>query len=626
MNKKIITLLMMMSTGIASAEYTVVIPLPQEGFSGNTEGPAQGTRDLKVTPSVINRGNSASLNWNYHDLEEISIQGFPAFISSNKSGFFNLSPNVTTTYTVIIKHGGETTTQQITVSVNQPPATVDFSASSLKIGEGDTVDLIWNTENIEFIEIVGVISKTDYTNTSFRITPAATATYTLIAYPYDGQPTITKTVTIEVEETAVITSFSVDKTKVSVGDTATFNWTVTGSQVVKFNGSTETAVSSKAITYPTVGNFKYKLEVTSFNGLIINDERSVDVYAIPSLDSLTVNDICCGITVAPDTQLNLKWTDDGVSTYVLNGSPQTGGAMTIMSKSTSSNTNYIMVATNPAGRSVTRGVVVTVMLPTPVLSPISAPNTVFRNAAFTLSFTATGATNYTIKSSGGSSSGINGTIDMGTNTSRNITPTSTGNYTYTITATNAAGTSVTQKVDVAVVSDPTISSFTTSATGVGPNDTFTLSWSVNNAEIVSIDRGVGVVSGSSKVITAPATNGSYVYTLTNSKTLNGVTRSATPRTVTITVAAPPVITSFTGPSTGKQYMPFSVYWSGTNTVDYKLTGSVTGSGVSTAVTTGGEGVITPQVQGVIVYTLTATSIAGIKATQTITVTIGPPPI
>lgn len=625
MNKKIITLLMMMSTGIASAEYTVVIPLPQEGFSDRIEGPTQTVRDLKVTPSVINRGNSALLNWNYNDLEEISIQGQPIYISSNKSGAFLLSPNITTTYTVIIKHGGETTTQQITISVNQPPPTADFSASSLKIGKGDTVNLIWNTENVEFVEIVGLLSKTDYTNTSYSITPTQTTTYTLIAYGYDGQPNITKTVTIEVESTAVINSFTVDKTKVSVGDIANFNWNVSDSMIVKLNGGTESAVGSRAVPFSTAGNFNYKLEVTSFNGLVISQETAVDVYTIPSLDAFYANNICCGLTVSPNTQLDFTWTDDGVSTYVINGAPKTGGTMTIMSNATSGTTNFIMVATNPAGRSVTKGIAVSVLLPAPVIATLTAPNTVFRNAAFTLSFTATGATNYTIKSSGGSSSGISGTIDMGTSTSRNITPTSTGNYTYTITAKNAAGTTVTKTIDVAVVADPTVSSFTTSASSVGPNDTFTLSWNVSNAEIVSIDRSVGVVSGTSKVVTAPATNGSYIYTLTNAKTLNGITRSAT-RTVTVTVAAPPVITSFTGPATGKQYMPFSVYWSGTNTVDYKLTGSVTGSGVSTAVTTGGEGVITPQVQGVIVYTLTATSIGGVKATQTITVTIGPPPV
>jgi hypothetical protein len=625
MNKKIITLLMMMSTGIASAEYTVVIPLPQEEFADIIDGPTQTVRDLKVTPNVINRGNSSLLNWNYNDLEEISIQGYSIYTSSNKSGAFLLSPNVTTTYTVIIKHGGETTTQQITISVNQPPPTADFSASSLKIGKGDTVNLIWNTENVEFIEIVGLLSKTDYTNTSYSITPTQTATYTLIAYGYAGQPNITKTVTIEVESTAVINSFTVDKTKVSVGDIANFNWDVSDSTIVKLNGGNESAVGSRAVPFGTAGNFNYKLEVTSFNGLVINQERTVDVYNIPSLDAFYANSICCGLTVSPNTQLDFTWVDDGVSTYVINGAPKTGGAMTIMSNATSGTTNFIMVATNPAGRSVTKGIAVSVLLPAPVIVTLTAPNTVFRNTAFTLSFTATGSTNYTIKSSGGSGSGISSTIDMGTSTSRNITPTSTGDYTYTITAKNAAGTTVTKKIDVAVVADPTISSFTTSASAVGPNNTFTLSWNISNAEIVSIDRSVGVVSGSSTVVTAPATNGSYVYTLTNAKTLNGVTRSAT-RTVTITVAAPPVITSFTGPTTGQQYVPFIVYWSGTNTVDYKLTGSVTGSGVSTAVTTGGEGVITPQVQGVIVYTLTATSLSGVKATQTIAVNIGPPPI
>lgn len=620
MDRKIIALLMMMSTGIASAEYTVMIPLPQEGFADRTEGPTQIVRDLKVTPNIINRGSSALLNWNYNDLEEISIQGQPIYTSSNKSGAFLLSPNITTTYTVIIKHGGETTTQQITISVNQPPPTADFSASSLKIGKGDTVNLIWNTENVEFIEIVGLLSKTDYTNTSYSITPTQTATYTLIAYGYAGQPNITKTVTIEVESTAVINSFTVDKTKFSVGDIANFNWDVSDSTIVKLNGGTESAVGSRAVPFATAGNFNYKLEVTSFNGLVISEERTVDVYTIPSLDAFYANNICCGLTVAPNTQLDFTWIDDGVSTYVINGAPKTGGAMTIMSNATASTTNYIMVATNPAGRSVTKGIAVSVLLPAPVIVTLTAPNTVFRNAAFTLSFTATGATNYTIKSSGGSSSGISGTIDMGTNTSRNITPTSTGNYTYTITAKNASGTTVTRTIDVAVVADPTVSSFTTSATGVGPSSTFTLSWSVSNAEIVSIDRSVGIVSGSSTVVTAPSTSGSYVYTITNAKTLNGVTRSAT-RTVTITVAVMPVITSFTGPATKKQFVPMTLSWSGTNAVYFTLAGS----GANAIPNYMGEATIAPQLTGLQTYTLTAYSTESLSviATRTITVNVVP---
>lgn len=383
MNKKIITLLMMMSTGIASAEYTVVIPLPQEGFSGNTEGPSQGTRDLKVTPSVINRGNSASLNWNYHDLEEISIQEFPAYKSSNESGAFLLTPNVTTTYTVIIKHGGETQKQQITVSVNQPPPTADFSASALKIGKGDTVNLIWNTENVEFIEIVGLLSKTDYTNTSYSVTPTKTSTYTLIAYGYEGQGNITKTVTIEVEETLIINSFTTDKTKLSIGDTANFNWNVSGSPTVKFNGLIESIIGSRSVTYTEAGKFNYRLEVTSFNGLVISENRTVDVYALPSLLEYKVNGISSTITVLPNTKLDFTWVDDGVSTYEINRSPMTGGSMTETSAGTDSNSNYIMVATNPAGGFSTQVIVVVVKTPDPSITKIISPTKVFKNTTFT---------------------------------------------------------------------------------------------------------------------------------------------------------------------------------------------------------------------------------------------------
>lgn len=131
---------------------------------------------------------------------------------------------------------------------------------------------------------------------------------------------------------------------------------------------------------------------------------------------------------------------------------------------------------------------------------------------------------------------------------------------------------------------------------------------------------MGVVSGSSKVVTAPSTSGSYVYTITNAKTLNGVTRSAT-RTVTITVAVMPVITSFTGPATKKQFVPMTLSWTGTNAVYFTLAGS----GANAIPNYMGEATIAPQTTGTLTYTLTAYSTESLSviSTRTLTVVVSP---
>lgn len=82
---------------------------------------------------------------------------------------------------------------------------------------------------------------------------------------------------------------------------------------------------------------------------------------------------------------------------------------------------------------------------------------------------------------------------------------------------------------------PTISSFTATPSSFSTGQAVTLAWNVSDAESLSIDQGVGTVTGNSKQVNPTATT---TYTLTAANT-SGITT----RTVTITlVAAPPPVT------------------------------------------------------------------------------------
>src|SRR5690606_6130745 len=90
-----------------------------------------------------------------------------------------------------------------------------------------------------------------------------------------------------------------------------------------------------------------------------------------------------------------------------------------------------------------RSVTVTVVN-APTIGTITAPTTVFANAAFTVSWNGTNVTNYKIKSNNAASGIAITDVALGTAVSRAITPTAAGSYTYTITATNAANVSTTK--------------------------------------------------------------------------------------------------------------------------------------------------------------------------------------
>jgi hypothetical protein len=89
---------------------------------------------------------------------------------------------------------------------------------------------------------------------------------------------------------------------------------------------------------------------------------------------------------------------------------------------------------------------------------------------------------------------------------------------------------------------PVIASFTADAAIVAPGNSTTLRWSVTNATSLSIDHGVGPVSGASVVVT-PVDTTTYTLTATGA----GGSKTAT---ITVTVRAPFLHVQYDDPPAG----------------------------------------------------------------------------
>ena len=143
----------------------------------------------------------------------------------------------------------------------------------------------------------------------------------------------------------------------------------------------------------------------------------------------------------------------------------------------------------------------------PSASPVSS------GAEVTLSWTVNDATSLSID---------NGVGDV-TGTSTVVRPTAT--TTYTLTATNTAGDTTartTVTVETAAPGSPTINSFTATPDNIAAGGTSTLSWDVTGATSLSIDNGVGPVTGTSAVVN-PTVTTTYTLEATNN---NGTVRSS----------------------------------------------------------------------------------------------------
>lgn len=156
---------------------------------------------------------------------------------------------------------------------------------------------------------------------------------------------------------------------------------------------------------------------------------------------------------------------------------------------------------------------------------------------------------------------------------------------------------------------PVINSFTATPLSINPGGNSTLSWSVSNATSLSIDQGVGPVTGLTSKVVTPAGTTTYRLTATNS---HGSTISS-PVTVTVTTPGAPQIITFTAnPTTVAKGQSSTLSWSVTGATSLSINQNV-GSVAGTT-----NSVVTPSTTTT--YTLTATNSLG-NTTAPVTVTV-----
>ena len=123
--------------------------------------------------------------------------------------------------------------------------------------------------------------------------------------------------------------------------------------------------------------------------------------------------------------------------------------------------------------------------------------------------------------------GGTGTIDQGVGAVLNggtctVKPTAT--TTYTLTVTPATGSPVTRSVTATLVAPPTITAFGAYPPAITFGKNSTLTWQVSGATTITLDQGLGAVTGTTLSVSPTATK---TYTLTASNGFTSTTAKAT---------------------------------------------------------------------------------------------------
>lgn len=115
------------------------------------------------------------------------------------------------------------------------PTIHSFSASTNKVKPGDTITLSWNVSDAKKIEIKGLEKTSEETlplKGRLEVWPTATTTYTLTCTGFFGL-TVKKAITVEVQKSPEIKSFTATETEIEKGTLVTLNWETKNAKNVK---------------------------------------------------------------------------------------------------------------------------------------------------------------------------------------------------------------------------------------------------------------------------------------------------------------------------------------------------------------------------------------------------------
>ena len=401
-----------------------------------------------------------------------------------------------------------------------------------------------------------------------------------------------------------ISSFTATFDAINEGEQSLLEWEVSGEDTLAIDqGVGDVTGKTSKFVKPTTTT-TYTLTATNDQGDVTED---VKVTVNPAAEKLTIN----SFTATPSTidqgnTSKLAWDVTGTAPITLEINKGVGLVTgTERDVKPTITTTYTLTAKNDQD-SVTKDVTVTVnpAAEKPTINSFTAtPSTIDQGSTSTLAWDVTGNSPITLE--------INKGVGPVTGTERNVKPSTT--TTYTLTAKNDQG-SVTKDVTVTVnpaAEKPTINSFTATFDTINEGEKSLLEWEVSGATTLSIDQGVGDVTGKTSKFVSPTKTTKYTLTATNDQ--GSVTKDVTV-TVNSTAATAPKINSFTAdPDTIVAGKTTILSWdvTGTEPIELKIN-------LGVGIVTGTNRRVQPPTTRT--YTLTATNSEG-SVTADVTVTV-----
>jgi hypothetical protein len=392
---------------------------------------------LNANPTSISLGQKAELVWMVSGATSVVID--PGIGPVASAGQKTVSPDKTTTYTVVATNSTGSVIRTVTIGVNQPlspPIITSFTASTNNITANQPVTLKWSTRNADSAVMDQGIGDVPVSGMQI-VTPSATTVYTLTAKNDGGPVTAQVMVVVQVSNQPVIDCFTLtaddvtsNTCNITAGDPVYMRWNVLNAQSVSIDqGIGIVAPNGMATLHPKA--------LTRYTLMASNQAGAVTAYATCNVTTISLPVIgaftLTPATIKPGESASLKWSVSGEGPDP--DDIQINQGVGIVSNygqfvvSPSVTTTYTITAENGQGKSMAS--ITLVVAPTThpgIISFTATPPNIRAGQSATLQWSITGASTVSISPNVGT---------VAASGSAQVSPATT--TVYTITAINSAG-------------------------------------------------------------------------------------------------------------------------------------------------------------------------------------------
>jgi RHS repeat-associated protein len=180
---------------------------------------------FSADPVSINLGESSMLFWTTEHAESCVIEPDVGLVEPE--GSLTVSPDRTTTYTMIASGDGGSATDEVTITVNIPPPWVDMTVDPDAILAGESAVLSWTSSHVDACVIHPDVGSVEPTG-STTVSPAETTTYTITATGPGGIASDSATIQVRDASAPPSVLFQAHPAAVARGESSTLSWTSIG--------------------------------------------------------------------------------------------------------------------------------------------------------------------------------------------------------------------------------------------------------------------------------------------------------------------------------------------------------------------------------------------------------------